>query len=201
MGFTSNQFYEKMRQIVTSRTISIPNDVEISLKSRRLCVKGPRGTLSREFHFLNVNMFLVTEPEKTSFKADLYLANREQLANLRTLCSHVSNMIDGVTKGFMYKMRTVYAHFPINLTIDPKGKTLEIRNFIGEKKVRTVDMLHGVICERSSTLKDELILTGIDLELVSRSAALICQACLVKGKDIRKFLDGIYVSEKTHITE
>lgn len=29
-----------------------------------------------------------------------------------------------------------------------------------------------------------------------RSCALVHQSCLVKHKDIRKFLDGIYVSEK-----
>ncbi|CDP06482.1 unnamed protein product [Coffea canephora] len=37
--------------------------------------------------------------------------------------------------------------------------------------------------------------------LVSRSAALINQKCHVKNKDIRKFLDGIYVSEKGRIAE
>ncbi|KAG6426611.1 hypothetical protein SASPL_110837 [Salvia splendens] len=37
---------------------------------------------------------------------------------------------------------------------------------------------------------------GNDIELVSRSCALINQRCHVKNKDIRKFLDGIYVSEK-----
>ena len=39
-------------------------------------------------------------------------------------------------------------------------------------------------------------LEGNDIELVSNSAALIQQATTVKNKDIRKFLDGIYVSEK-----
>lgn len=29
----------------------------------------------------------------------------------------------------------------------------------------------------------------------TRSTALIHQQCLVKNKDIRKFLDGVYVSE------
>ena len=48
---------------------------------------------------------------------------------------------------------------------------------------------------RSAAVKDELILTGNDIELVSRSSALIHQKCLVKKKDIRKFLDGIYLSE------
>ena len=41
-----------------------------------------------------------------------------------------------------------------------------------------------------------MILEGNDIDLVSNSAALIQQATTVKNKDIRKFLDGIYVSEK-----
>lgn len=41
----------------------------------------------------------------------------------------VQNMIDGVTKGFLYKMRLVYAHFPINAIPSEDGKSLQIRNF------------------------------------------------------------------------
>ncbi|EPS73807.1 hypothetical protein M569_00950, partial [Genlisea aurea] len=67
--------------------------------------------------------------------------------------------------------------------------------------VRKVDMLEGVTVLRSEKVKDELILDGNDIELVSRSAALINQKCHVKNKDIRKFLDGIYVSEKGVIAE
>jgi large subunit ribosomal protein L9e len=37
------------------------------------------------------------------------------------------------------------------------------------------------------------------LEAVSQSAALIQQSTTVKNKDIRKFLDGLYVSEKTTV--
>ena len=45
------------------------------------------------------------------------------------------------------------------------------------------------------------MLAGNDIELVSRSAALISMSCLVKDKDIRKFLDGIYVADKGHIVK
>ena len=61
------------------------------------------------------------------------------------------------------------------LTTADKGTKVEIRNFLGEKIVRVVNMLPGVACERSSAVKDELILTGNDIELVSRSSALIHQ--------------------------
>jgi large subunit ribosomal protein L9e len=39
------------------------------------------------------------------------------------------------------------------------------------------------------------------LEDVSQSAADIQQICRVRNKDIRKFLDGLYVSERGNIEE
>lgn len=104
----------------------------------------------------------------------------------------------GVTKGFEYKMRSAYAHFPINLSIVDAKKCLEIRNFVGEKIVRRVPMLAGVTVETTEQ-KDEIVLRGCDLQNVSQSAATIQNLTKVKNKDIRKFLDGIYVSERTTI--
>lgn len=66
--------------------------------------------------------------------ARLSFATCPQLACIRTVCSHIENLITGVTKGFLYKMRFCYAHFPINVTL--ADRTVEIRNFLGEKRVR-----------------------------------------------------------------
>ena len=81
-------------------------------------------------------------------------------------------------------MRLVYAHFPININIVEGGAKVEIRNFLGEKRVRVVKMLAGVTIARSDAVKDELIISGNDVELVSRSTSLIHQICLVRNKDI-----------------
>lgn len=62
-------------------------------------------------------------------------------------------------------------------------------------------MREGVTICLSQKQKDELILDGNDIELVSQSAALVQQSTMVKNKDIRKFLDGIYVSQKTTILD
>ena len=57
----------------------------------------------------------------------------------------------------------------------------------------------GVDVEASKNMKDQLELTGNSLENVSQSAADIHQACRVRNKDIRMFLDGLYVSERGNI--
>lgn len=62
-------------------------------------------------------------------------------------------------------------------------------------------MQPGVDVEPSKNQKDELQLWGNSLENVSQSAADIQQTCRVRNKDIRKFLDGLYVSEKGNVEE
>ena len=91
-------------------------------------------------------------------------------------------------------MRFVYAHFPINVNLD--GQNVEIRNFLGQKKVFRVKCREDTTVIRSKDVKDEIVLEGNSIEAVSQSCADIQQSTLVKNKDIRKFLDGIYVSEK-----
>jgi len=66
-------------------------------------------------------------------------------------------------------MRSVYAHFPINCNVTDEGTKIEIRNFLGEKFVRRVDMREGVSVKPSGKQKDELILDGNDIEQVSLS--------------------------------
>ncbi|XP_075591744.1 LOW QUALITY PROTEIN: ribosomal protein L9 [Dermatophagoides farinae] len=169
--------------------------INVSVKNRIVRVKGPRGILIRQFkQQLDIAMV-----GKKKLRVQKWFGNRKELATVRTICSHIENMIVGVTKGYLYKMRTVYAHFPINVTTSEKNSVVEIRNFLGEKYIRRVEMASGVTCVNSTAQKDELILEGNDIEAVSRSAALIHQSTLVKNKDIRKFLDGIYVSEKTNV--
>merc|ERR1712118_78457 len=100
-------------------------------------------------------------------KARIYFAKSKQIAALRSVCSHIQNLFDGVEKKFEYRMRLVYAHFPINANITNGGKTVEVRNYLGEKIVRTVNLLPGCLIEKGAVVKDELVLTGPDIDLVS----------------------------------
>ncbi|KAL5636561.1 hypothetical protein ACGC1H_000496 [Rhizoctonia solani] len=190
-----------MRDVLTTEELTIPEGVTVAIKSRQINVEGPRGKLVKNVRHVNMDIQIVKSSKANTVTLAVWQGGRKHVACLRTIKSLIENMITGVTKGFRYKMRAVYAHFPINCIIQDGGRKVEIRNFLGEKLVRHVDMLDGVTISESKAQKDELILEGNDIQNVSQSAASIQGICRVRNKDIRKFLDGIYVSQKGALSE
>ncbi|GAB7364405.1 hypothetical protein MBLNU230_g4948t1 [Neophaeotheca triangularis] len=191
-----------MRYIHSQESLTVPEGVKVHIKTRVVTVEGPRGKLVKDLSHLSVSF---THPAKNVINIEMHHGARKNVAALRTVRTIILNLITGVTKGYKYKMRYVYAHFPINVNLNKNAETglwdVEIRNFLGEKVVRNVTMQPGVDVEASKNQKDELQLTGNSLEHVSQSAADIQQVCRVRNKDIRKFLDGLYVSERGNIEE
>ncbi|EIF49598.1 60S ribosomal protein L9B [Brettanomyces bruxellensis] len=189
-----------MKYVSSVQDIEIPKGVTVYIKSRKVVVKGPKGTLVKDLKHINVNFKLVNE---NLIQAHIHNGDRRHVATLRTVRSLITNMITGVTVGFLYKMRFVYAHFPINVSIveEDGQQVVEIRNFLGDKRLRRVVVPKDVTAVLSKTTKDELQVSGISIEEVSQTCADIHQICLVRNKDIRKFLDGIFVSQKGHIDE
>merc|ERR1711918_268689 len=72
----------------------------------------------------------------------------------------------------------------------------EVRNFLGQRIAFIAEAPEGVKLTKSADVKDQLELEGNDIVAISLVASRIKQMVNVKNKDIRKFLDGIYVSEK-----
>ena len=187
-----------MRTLYSTRNVDIPEGVDVKVAARVVTVTGPLGTLTREFKHIAVDIAFEEVDGSKVMKVDMWFGDRKAVATLRTVTSHIENMITGVTEGFKYIMRSVYAHFPINLAsvMDGSAEVVEIRNFLGEKRVRRVKLLDGVKYVKTADVKDCIEISGIDITKVSLSCALISQATNVRKKDLRKFLDGIYVSKK-----
>ncbi|KAI8029962.1 60S ribosomal protein L9-2 [Camellia lanceoleosa] len=125
-----------MQTILSSETMDIPDGVKIKVKAKMIEVEGPRGKLTRNFKHLNLDFQLITDEEtgKRKLKIDAGSGPRKTPPAIRTALSHADNLINGVTKGYRYKMRFVYAHFPINASITNGNKSIEIRNFLGERR-------------------------------------------------------------------
>ncbi len=112
-----------MKVLNTKQSVSLPEGVEVSVKSRLVTVKGPRGTLKKEFKHLAVDIY---KPDKDTITVEKWFGRKKEIAAVRTVCSHISNLIKGVTLGYKYKMRAVYAHFPINCAITEGGTLVEV---------------------------------------------------------------------------
>jgi large subunit ribosomal protein L9e len=188
-----------MKTIKSCVSINVPKGINIDIKARTVTVSKGDKKLSKSFKHLPVHIQIVDAGRK--LEVSLFFGLSKQIASLRTVCSHIDNMITGVTQRFRYHLRLVYNHFPINAQVTNGGKTIEIRNFLGEKSTRVIDMVGDAKVSKSEAVKDEILVEGPNIDDTSRSAALIHQSCLVKRKDIRMFLDGIYVSQKGAIVQ
>lgn len=60
---------------------------------------------------------------------------------------------------------------------------------------KRIDAPEGVIVSKKEEEKNHVTITGIDLEKVSLVCARIQQSTVIQDKDLRSFLDGIYVQE------
>ena len=109
-----------MKQLVATQTLRIPKNgtrsrfpsfrpeidwgssVTVTVKSRVVKVEGPRGALTKSFKHLNLDIYLTgpagKKAKKTAMKVDLWLGSKVEAAAIRTVCSHVKNMITGVTR-------------------------------------------------------------------------------------------------------
>lgn len=168
----------------TKVDISIPDDTNLSIEDYMVKISGPKGELQREFVYHGVT---VTKMD-SKVVVDTQFVGKTQIAMVGTFVSHIKNMIKGVTKGFEYKLKVVYAHFPIQVKVE--GSTFLIGNFLGERKPRKAKILPNVDIQ---IVKDEIFVRGIDKEFVAQTAANIEQATRIKRRDPRVFQDGIYV--------
>ena len=85
----------RMKTINISQTVTIPDGIKCSVKARTVTVTGPRGSLVKSFRHLKVD---ISKVDKKTLKVEKWFGLRKELAAVRTICSHITNMIVGVTK-------------------------------------------------------------------------------------------------------
>ena len=171
------------------RTVSIPDQVSVQVEGRTVKVKGPLGSLQEDLSHLPVSINV----DDNKVRLETTWPRKREIGMLGTAAAHVRNMLKGVTQGYRYELRTVYAHFPVTVKVDEKAKVLKIENFTGEKTPRYAKIVEGV---KVDVKGEDISVEGIDLKSVSQTAANIQDSTKIKKKDLRVFLDGIYVSGK-----
>jgi len=166
-------------------TLEIPDGISVSLEDRIISVKGKLGTIKKDFTKLPAFLTI----ENNIVKIEPYGTRRKDFAISKTAQSIINNMIKGVQNGYKYRMKIVFAHFPITVKI--KDGKVHVENFFGERKARISNIVGD--STKVAIEGDDIVITGPDLEHVSQTAANIELSTRVKNKDQRVFLDGVYV--------
>ena len=168
-------------------SVEIPSGVHASFSNGVLELKKGSVDLKRKISILG------TEIKVSDGKINLNClkANKKNVADVKAIVSHVKNMFIGLNEKYVYKLEICHVHFPMTCKVE--GKKLVINNFLGEKKNRYAEILHGVDVEVKGNV---ITVSSHDLEKAGQTAANLEVASKVHGKDRRVFQDGIFITEK-----
>ena len=167
--------------------INIRQGIKAFIEGTIIKAKGPKGENKRIFHYPKIEFFKQDNKLVLSFKK--FTKNEKTM--MGTISSHIKNLVKGVDRGFIYKLKICSGHFPIKVTVE--GNNVVISNFLGEKIPRKAKIIPGV---KVKVEDSEIILEGIDKEAVAQSSANIELATRITNRDRRIFQDGCYITSK-----
>jgi large subunit ribosomal protein L6 len=170
------------------REVEVPQGVTVTVTGATLTAKGQKGQIARDFRFPGI----AVKVDGGKVIVETGKDDRQTKATVGTYASHINNMVTGVSRGYEYHMKIVYAHFPIQVKVEGKDK-VSIGNFLGERKARHASIVGDT---KVAIQGAEVVLTGANKEHVGQTAANIEQACKIRKRDPRVFQDGIYITTK-----
>ncbi len=167
--------------------IEIPEGVKANIDGNIISIKGEKGENKREFGIGKLEFKIKDKKIVLGYKK----ATKNEKKRINTITAHIKNMIKGVQEGFEYELKVCSGHFP--MTVESKGNEIIIKNFIGEKKERKVNIPEGAEIE---VKKDIIKITSTNKEIAGQAAANFEKATKIRNKDNRIFQDGIYIIKK-----
>jgi len=172
-------------QVIIMAEVEAPASVKITKEGNTLSVKGKLGMIKKDFTKLPAT--ITVDGNKIIIKP--YGKRKRDLAVTHTARSIIESMIKGVEKGYTYKLKIIFAHFPISVKI--KGKDVNVENFFGERASRVSRIVGDAT--KVNVVGEDVVVQGPSLEDVSQTAANIELSTKIKNKDQRVFLDGLYI--------
>ena len=164
--------------------ITVPSGVDVTIDGRRLTVKGPRGSLSRELH---PDISVSREDDRLVVTRPTEQKTHKQLHGLtRTL---VNNMVVGVTDGYRKGLEIT----GVGYRATKVGEKLQLN--LGYSHQIEIDPPSGITFELENPTR--LAVIGIDKELVGQVASQVRSTRKpepYKGKGVR--YAGEYVRRK-----
>ena len=169
--------------------IEIPTGVTALVENGILKVGGSKGQTQKKL--VHPRLTVAVEGSNIIITSSKVKSNSLDKMYVNTFEAHVRNLLLGVMKGYISKMKVCSGHFPMTVSVD--GSKVVVKNFFGEKHPRTCPIISGV---KIMVQGDEIILEGINKEDVGQMAARIERTTGLQGRDRRTFQDGCFITQK-----
>lgn len=167
--------------------VEAPSGVNFEVKDETVTVTGPKGNVTKRLSWPGV--VIKKDGNKVVLQVDEATKNKKRL--LFTFLAHINNMVRGVQKPYVYKLKVLSGHFPMTVTVS--GEIFSVKNYLGEKVPRTMKVKKGATVKVEGQM---ITVEGADKDLVSQISADIEQLMRITNRDRRVFQDGIYLVEK-----
>ena len=167
--------------------IKLPEKVEARIDAAMLIIKGPKGESKKDISNPQLNF----EIKENSINISAKRSTKREKKIVHTYEAHVKNMAKGVTEGHEYILKICSDHFPMNVSVN--NNQLIIKNFLGEKHPRTLQLREGVNVKVEG---DKVSVESPDKELAGTTASEIEQLTRRPNFDTRIFQDGIFIINK-----
>ena len=118
--------------------IEMPSGIEVNLENGIITLRGPKGESSKNLFDPKVSLRV----EGNSIVIRAPRSTKRDKTRVYTFLAHLKNMIRGVQEGYVYKLKVCSSHFPIKAGVS--GSEFSVRNFLGERKARTMKIPAGV---------------------------------------------------------
>jgi large subunit ribosomal protein L6 len=168
-----------------SKEVVVPEGVNVEIARGKFKVSGTKGSMEKKFE---LNKEIKVEKVENKIKISSENERRNTKALIGTNIGHIKNAIEGVTKGFVYRLRVVYSHFPVSVKAE-KEKVV-ISNFLGERTTRIAKIVGQTQVKIEGS---DIVLSGINIEEVGQTASNLELATRIVGVDKKIFQDGIYL--------
>ena len=144
--------------------------VDIQMSSGVMTVAGPRGSLTRDFRNLAIDVQWHQDTRKVA--ARYWSGKHEPIAQCKTLFGQIKAMVTGVTKGYRYKM--CFPPLPITAkhTISESSNELIFTTFAHIVQKKRIVAPLGVRIT-SNTHPEEIWVEGNDKDAVTLTCAKI----------------------------
>ncbi len=174
-------------ELMSEEKVKVPENVSVEKQKDELKVSGENGEIVKKFSHPTIEIEI--NDEEVVLKVER--PSKKEKAQLGTFKSHLENMIKGAQEDFVYKLKIIYSHFPMEVTSEQD--MMVIKNFVGENKPRKAKIIGSTEAEVDG---NEITVKGPDKEAVAQTAANIESATKISNVDPRVFQDGIYITEK-----